>query len=249
MRTARSTAAVIGGLVFAMLITGCVNPDQDQIQTLQQKVIDLQRENDGLRSRLSQAISERDAAMARAGALRQQVNDLQRELANVQPAETTPGGWQQAGEWRWIDLGSDLLFDSGKATLKPAGVAKLQEVVRDIQANFPDMMVWVIGHTDSDPIRVTKNLYQDNLDLSVTRGASVYRELVKLGISPDRLIAGGQGEYVPVASNQTKDGKTMNRRVQVVAVPRAEAAAAGVRAAMPVEREAPPRMPESVNEK
>jgi chemotaxis protein MotB len=212
------------GLAGLLLLTGCENPDRLQIESLQSKVNELQTENDDLRSRLAQAVSERDTARARAQALEQQVADLRRQLAAKPPAEGLKG-WEYSGPYAWTTISTDFLFDSGKATLRPAAREKLQQVVQEIQAKFPDRMVWVLGHTDTDPIKVTKNLWEDNLDLSCNRGMTVYRELMKLGIKPERMIAGGQGEFYPRTSNSTKAGKQQNRRVEIITVPPREAPA------------------------
>lgn len=219
MSTARVLLIGTGALLGALLLSGCgPSPDKLQIEAQQERINQLMAENDDLRSRLARAISDRDAARARAAALEQQVLDLRRQLAEKPPAEG-PAGWEVSGPYAWTTLSTDFLFDSGKATLRPAAREKLQQVVNEIQANFPDKMVWVLGHTDTDPIRVTKHLWTDNLDLSCNRGMTIYRELMKLGLTPDRMMAGGQGEWYPRAANSTKAGKQQNRRVEIIAVP------------------------------
>ena len=219
MSTARVLLIGAGALLGTLLLAGCgPSPDKLQIEAQQERINQLMAENDDLRSRLARAISDRDAARARAAALEQQIADLRRQLAE-KPAPEGPPGWETSGPYAWTTLSTDFLFDSGKATLRPAAREKLQQVVSEIQANFPDKMIWVLGHTDNDPIRVTKNLWADNLDLSCNRGMTVYRELMKLGMSPDRMMAGGQGEWYPRASNSSKAGKQQNRRVEIIAVP------------------------------
>jgi flagellar motor protein MotB len=65
---------------------------------------------------------------------------------------------------------------------------------------------------------VTKNLWIDNLDLSLNRAATVTRELEKLGVPGDLVVAGGQGQYNPRAPNDTRENKAKNRRVEIVAI-------------------------------
>ena len=220
MRMARVLSIGAGALLGALLLAGCgPSPERLQIEAQQERINQLMAENDDLRSRLARAISDRDAARARAATLEQQVAELRRQLAEKPPVPEGPPGWEVSGPYAWTTLSTDFLFDSGKATLRPAAREKLQQVVNEIQANFPDKMVWVLGHTDTDPIRVTRHLWTDNLDLSCNRGMTVYRELMKLGIAPDRMMAGGQGEWYPRASNSTKAGKQQNRRVEIIAVP------------------------------
>lgn len=232
MRMARSACVGLAGLVIALSAIGCgPDPKDLQIQALQDQVNELQRENESLRARLARATSDRDAAVARASELARQNRELQAQLAQ-RPQERVPAGWEQAGPYAWVDLGTDFLFDSGKVSLKSQGRTKLQEVVSQINEYYPDKMIWVVGHTDAEPITVTKNLYKDNLHLSLMRGATVFRELASLGLPPQRMTAAGQGEFNPKAANDTKGRSATNRRVQIIAVPMPE----GMSVAAPPER-------------
>ncbi len=214
MRMARRMTVGACGVLIALFATGCTSPDQIQIETLQKKVQDLDAENANLRERLAKAIADRDAAIAQARALRQQLDAL-----NQQPVEKGPKGWEFAPGYAWTSLGTDFLFAAGQATLRAEGRAKLAQVVSEIQANFPEKSVWVLGHTDSDPIKHSKDKWKDNLDLSANRAMTVYRELMRMGITPERMISGGQGEWFPRANNSTMAGKQENRRVEIIVVP------------------------------
>jgi len=214
MTVARRLSSGAVGLLGVLMLAGCqADPKDLQIQALNERVAELQRENEELRTRLARAITERDEARRQANALAEQVRMLQGERAKA------PEGWVTSGPYTWTSLSTDFLFDSGKATLRPAARAALQQVVSTIQQNYPDMFVMVLGHTDTDPIKRTKDLWADNLDLSVNRGMTIFRELQKLGIPPNRMIAGGQGEWFPVATNATRAGKQQNRRVEIIVVP------------------------------
>ena len=217
MTMARRLTVGVGALV-ALMAVGCQNPDKIQLQAQADEITKLQAENADLRSRLAQAIAERDAARNRAAALERENADLRGRLS-AQPQMERPSGWEGSGPYAWKSLSTDFLFDSGKATLRAQARAELQKVVGEIQANFPDRDIWVLGHTDADPIKRTAHLWADNLDLSCNRGMTVYRELMKLGITPKRMLAGGQGEFFPRAENSTKSGKQQNRRVEIIAVP------------------------------
>ncbi len=210
---------VLGAVLAAgVLVTGCQNPDKLQLQAQADEITKLQTENADLRSKLAQAISERDAARNRAAALERENADLRARLAAQPPVEKVKG-WETSGPYAWTTISTDFLFDSGKATLRAEARAKLQQIVGEIQANFPDRDIWVLGHTDTDPIKRTAHLWADNLDLSCNRGMTVYRELTKLGLNPKRTLAGGQGEYFARAENTSKAGKQQNRRVEIIAVP------------------------------
>jgi outer membrane protein OmpA-like peptidoglycan-associated protein len=103
-----------------------------------------------------------------------------------------------------------ILFDTGKADLKPESAAALKEVVKLLQAD-PKLTIYVVGHTD--------NVGQQsaNLELSRQRAASVVKALTtQYGVAADRLQSFGNGSYAPVASNDTEDGRALNRRVELV---------------------------------
>ena len=103
-----------------------------------------------------------------------------------------------------------ILFDTGKADIKPESEKTLKEIAAYLQSN-PDISVYLVGHTDNvgDPI--------SNMKLSKSRGEAVKNYLVtKSGISANRLTGDGVGSLCPVASNTTEEGKKYNRRVEIV---------------------------------
>ncbi len=103
-----------------------------------------------------------------------------------------------------------ILFDTGKAEVKPESAAALQEVAKMLKAD-PKMRVYVVGHTDNVGVLAS------NVDLSKRRAASVAAELTaKYGIPADRLASYGDGPYAPIASNDSEDGRALNRRVELV---------------------------------
>ncbi len=212
MITARRLAGMTLAVLPILMTVGCgMSPKDQQIEALQEQNNQLRGENADLRNRLAQAVRERDEARQRALDLAQQVRDLQGGRRDL------PEGWQESGVYRWTSLSEDILFDSGKADIKAAGKAKLQEIVRQIQGTAGDNLVWVIGHTDTDPIKHSK--WKDNLELSVQRGAAVTREFYGMGLEKVKVIAGGQGEWNPRAPNQTTASKSLNRRVQILLAP------------------------------
>ena len=194
--------SVLLALTAVILLPACESGKDMQIAELQQQVDDLRFQRSDLESRLAAALNGGDQARQMALSLQQQLDEARRQLAEgeAQPGHL-PEGWEGTGQIAWVPLAGDLLFDSGKAKLKAGGVET------------------VIGHTDSDPIKVTKNLWDDNLDLSANRAMTVARELQKLGVDASRIIAGGQGEYNPRAPND-EASKAQNRRVEIIAVER-----------------------------
>lgn len=117
-----------------------------------------------------------------------------------------------------ITFVADILFDSGKAKIRQEADSILDKVARVLKENVPNLNVGIEGHTDNQPIQLSG--WKSNWELSSARALSVLHYLVdEEGVSPDRLSAIGYGEYRPVASNETKDGRHLNRRVEIVILP------------------------------
>ena len=215
----RSMLAIpVTTLALGALLTGC-GPDgrEMQIQALQADKNRLMAENEELSQRLAAAQADADRTSRRALELQAMLDDARRQLAAGRGADL-PEGWTGTETFAWTDVAENILFDSGKADLKSTARSELQRVVNDIQTNFGGREVWVIGHTDSDPIRASAKLWKDNLDLSANRGMAVVRELQRMGVDAQRLTAAGQGEHRPKVPNTTAANKAVNRRVQIVAV-------------------------------
>jgi len=103
-----------------------------------------------------------------------------------------------------------LYFDTDKDTMRADSAPTMEEIAKLMRAN-PQMKLRVVGHTDDQGATAY------NLDLSKRRAASVAQQLVsRYGISASRLDSFGAGQYAPVASNQTEDGRAKNRRVELV---------------------------------
>jgi outer membrane protein OmpA-like peptidoglycan-associated protein len=103
-----------------------------------------------------------------------------------------------------------ILFDTGKADLKPESDAALQQVSKLLKGD-PGIKVYVVGHTDN------VGGLAANLDLSKRRAAAVEQVLTtKYGIPAAQLASFGAGPCAPVASNDSEDGRTLNRRVELV---------------------------------
>lgn len=118
----------------------------------------------------------------------------------------------------YISIADKLLFKSGSAVVSEKAKAVLGKVATVVSSK-PDMEVQVEGYTDNVPINT--NCMKDNWDLSVARATSVVRVLQNdFSIDPGRLIAAGRSEYVPLASNDTADGRSTNRRTRIVILPK-----------------------------
>jgi chemotaxis protein MotB len=122
-----------------------------------------------------------------------------------------------------VTLVDKILFDSGKATLKPGGekiLGKIGETLKNIQ----DKRIRVVGHTDNVLIRQDfQYKFPTNWELSAARAATVVRYFQeKTGLKPDDLEAVGRSFFQPLASNDTKEGRDQNRRVEIIIAPKLE---------------------------
>jgi len=118
-----------------------------------------------------------------------------------------------------ITFVADILFDSGKSTIKPEASPILDKVARVLNENVSDLNVGVEGHTDNEPIKFSS--WKSNWELSTSRALSVLHYLSQeRKVLPQRLSVLGYGEYQPVADNKTAEGRSLNRRVEVVIFPK-----------------------------
>ncbi|MFO8175157.1 MAG: OmpA family protein [Longimicrobiales bacterium] len=115
-----------------------------------------------------------------------------------------------------INLPQDILFASGSADLGSDGRRVLGEVA-EVLAEFEDRSFQVEGHTDDQPISTSR--FPSNWELSAARALSVVKLLVSNGVSPENLSGAGYGEYQPVATNETAEGRRLNRRIEIVMLP------------------------------
>jgi len=112
-----------------------------------------------------------------------------------------------ANETTWFDF-DRLSFNPGSATLRPESQEQLNNIAA-ILAAYPNVRMTVVGYTDN------VGSADQNLQLSRDRANTVVAELIRRGISPDRLVATGYGEQYPIAGNSTEEGRARNRRVSM----------------------------------
>lgn len=116
----------------------------------------------------------------------------------------------------WQLIISDILFDSGKATLKENGKKALDDFVANV-VKGKDLYLRIVGHTDSDPIVKTIGVWKTGLnhELAGARALTVLEYLSKQGISTAKMHYESYGENEPRAPNDTKENKAKNRRVEI----------------------------------
>jgi len=158
------------------------------------------REAQRAHSEAARAQQQAQAATSQAQAATSQVQQLQQELAALQAKQTDRG--------LVLTLG-DVLFETGKADLRPGALKNLYPLVTFLQ-KYPERRVVIEGHTDS----VGSDAY--NLDLSQHRADAVRDFLLQNGVNAAQMSTRGYGKASPVASNDTAEGRQQNRRVELI---------------------------------
>jgi chemotaxis protein MotB len=115
-----------------------------------------------------------------------------------------------------VELATDVLFASGRATLSPAGKDAIKEV-GVILATLSDKRFQIEGHTDNVPIRTGQ--FPSNWELAADRSITVVKTLIEGGMLPESVSAASFAEYTPVSHNDSREGKAANRRIEIVMVP------------------------------
>jgi chemotaxis protein MotB len=117
----------------------------------------------------------------------------------------------------YVDISDKMLFKSGSYDVTEQASEVLGKVAK-VLTSQPDIEFMVEGHTDSKPFK--RGELDDNWDLSAKRATSVIRVLqTKYHVPPSHMTAAGRGEYMPIASNDNKDGQATNRRTRIVILP------------------------------
>ena len=119
----------------------------------------------------------------------------------------------------YVDISDKLLFKSGSFTVTDKAKVVLGKVAKVLAAQ-PDIEFMVEGHTDTKQLSGNNTLMEDNWDLSVKRATTIVRVLQETyGLDPKRMTAAGRSEYMPVASNDSEDSRSKNRRTRIVILP------------------------------
>jgi chemotaxis protein MotB len=215
MRRFIETVVVVAAL--GITASGCVSTGtykemeagkNQEIATLQDKVTSLEKQNAGLQKQV-------DTLYA---ASKQAKKDYSQLVARLN--KDVKKGQVQVKEYQnmmTVELAEQLFFASGSATLKEEGKEVLKDIGEGLKDKaFEDKIIRVVGHTDNVPIATS--MFPSNWDLSVARAASVVRYLQEVGVPPERMVAAGRGEYSPMATNDTPEGRMENRRIEIMLI-------------------------------
>lgn len=197
-------------LVLVMLVaTGCKSSepgiDPAEMQSLESEISELETQIASMERELS--------------SLRQENSRLRSRLSSQE---------QRRGETIEV-LSTDLFFESGSAQLTNEGVDRLVDVAEMLRTQYADRAIRVEGYTDDKPIgdRLSQR-FPSNWELSAARASAVVRHLQWTHeLSPDRFEVVGFGQYQPIATNETAEGRSENRRVRVAVLPDGQPITAG----------------------
>jgi chemotaxis protein MotB len=153
----------------------------------------------------------------------QRLTQTHAELTKSLEAEIAKGDIKikQVRDRLTINMVDRVLFDSGQSKVKPAGLQVLKQV-SDILKNVADKQIRIEGHTDNVPIGVKlKERFPTNWELSTARATSVVRYLIEEGgVDRANLSAVGYADTKPLAGNDTEEGRTANRRIEIALYPK-----------------------------
>ncbi len=159
---------------------------------------------------LEQVIAAKDAAMTKLK------NAISKALTNFEGKGLTV---EQRDGKVYVSMENKLLFQSGSWSVGSEGRQAVQQL-GSVLADNPEIAILIEGHTDNDPYTGSGQL-SGNWDLSTKRATAIVNILREnTSINPENLTAAGRGEYAPIASNDTAEGKAKNRRIEVILTPK-----------------------------
>ena len=184
--------------------------------TLDAKEAELKKLSDALRERekrvkdLESLMSKKDAALAD---LKKKITDALTNFTSDELKVTQKDGKV------YVSLSDKLLFKSGSFAVDDKGKSAIVKVA-EVLNKLTDVTLVVEGHTDNKQYTAAKGEIKNNWDLSAMRAAAVTNIVVTDGkLSPKRVVAEGHSEYYPVESNETAEGRSKNRRIELVLSP------------------------------
>jgi chemotaxis protein MotB len=230
---------IIAVLATGLFASGCVSTGtfdkmqaakNEEIKTLQQQNADLAKQKSGLEQQKSDLEQQNASIQQQVGSLEQQKAAMLAATQQQQQqydalvknlSKEVERGQLQVKQYQnmlSVDLAEQIFFDSGQATLKAGGKDVLKKVGEALKG-YDNKIIRVVGHTDNVPIaKSLQSTFPTNWELSVARATTVVRFLQDVGIPPERMVAAGRGEYDPVDSNDTSQGRQNNRRIEIMLI-------------------------------
>ena len=182
---------------------------------LRRKVADLEEENTKLKAENASLVKAREEQVQKVSSTYE--NMIEKMKSEISKGQITIS--ELKGKLT-INMVDSILFDSGRAEVKKGGLEILGKVI-SILKDVKDKSIRIEGHTDDVQIsRALAQRYPTNWELSAARAINVARFLQDQGIDPGNLSAVACGEWKPVATNDTAEGKAKNRRIEIILVPK-----------------------------
>jgi flagellar motor protein MotB len=225
MKRIAGSALVAVLALGALTSIGCNDQDKKNLAALQSQYNDLSNQNKQLRDELakskateSELTAQLDAKDMELAKKNEQISELQKKGGSAAAPAAGAQNWEVGLTGDRVTVGADILFASGKAALTKQGEAALAKIAKDLKTSYAGMTVRVYGYTDNEAIHKTKNLWQDNLDLSANRAMAVTRYLISQGVKADLIETVDMGETHPAAPNTSSANKQKNRRVEIIVI-------------------------------
>ncbi len=189
---------------------------EKQRMALQQKEADLKKLTDALQAREAK-ISELQQLLTDQKSKSEALRDaIKKALVDFSAGELSV--YTKDGKV-YVSMSDKLLFKSGSTSVESKGIDALGKLSEVIKKN-PDIQVDIEGHTDNIPYGSNGGMIKDNWDLSLMRSSSVLHILSeKYKVSPKQVKGSGRGEFYPVESNATAEGRGKNRRTEIILTP------------------------------
>ncbi|MCM2357756.1 MAG: OmpA family protein [Geobacteraceae bacterium] len=186
-----------------------------KIAELSQRISELEKENGKLREEIANLRKVKEEEVEKTSKTYEEM--LEKMKSEISQGQVTIS--ELKGKLT-VNMLNAILFDSGKAEVKPEGLEVLQKVI-DILKTVTGKAIRIEGHTDN--VQIVGELarrYPTNWELSAARAINVARYLQQQGLDPALLSAVAYGEFKPVAPNDTEEGKAKNRRIEIILVPK-----------------------------
>ena len=185
------------------------------ISELRRRVDDLESENRKLKAENASLVKAREEQVQKVSSIYESL--LEKMKSEISQGQVTISELKGKLTVTMVDA---ILFDPGKAEVKKGGreiLGKIASILKDLS----DKSIRIEGHTDNVPIsRALAQRYPTNWELSAARAINVTRFLQEQGTDPGNLSAVAYGEWKPVATNDTAEGKAKNRRIEIILVPK-----------------------------
>lgn len=204
---ARRTFALVGGVAVSFLV-GCGDDPKQRVALLEQENQELRGRNSQLESQLSEANAQRALLEQERANLESQTNSPSTSgltgfegIEGVDSTNLVGGGVK-------LDVAGDILFDSGRVTLRPEAKRTLDSIANVLKTQYAGRMMRIEGHTDSDPIK--KSSWKTNERLGSERALAVEEYLISKGVPNDSMYIASFGP------SQPKGSKKDSRRVEIL---------------------------------